>query len=383
MEGLEFRRLQAERQDFAQELHIVRDQIEAAQALAADRNGFSREAHAQSLRLKSIELFPIRDDDPTEDANCPLCHATLPSDQVPPSIRQIQDSLQRLDARIRSVEDRTPQMDALVTSLREKHEDIRLRLRTNREQLAAIQRESARIQEYRDHNARRAHILGRVSLYLESVPQLDEHSGLQRKIADLHTKVTKLEDELSAERVDDRLQSALSTLSHHMSRWASGLRLEHQESPVRLDLKRLTVIADDADGPIPMDRMGSGENWVGYHLIAHLALHRVFVERMRPVPHFFFMDQPSQVYFPEDKDWQRQGEGNPGVGEDRAQVRRMYRLAYDFVQSLGGKFQVIVTDHVNIDEPWFQDSVVERWREQTGLIPSVWDKERGAGKADA
>ena len=41
-----------------------------------------------------------------------------------------------------------------------------------------------------------------------------------------------------------------------------------------------------------MARMGSGENWVGYHLIAHLALHQWFVQRQRPVPSFLFLDQP-------------------------------------------------------------------------------------------
>ena len=373
IEGDEFRRLQAERDSLTHELRVVGDQLEAAHALTADRRGFSREAHAQNLRLRSIELFRGHTQDPDQDINCPLCHALLPSDQVPPSIRQIQESLEQLDARIHSVEDRTPEMDTLLTSLRAKHDDIKLSLRTNREQLVAIQRESARVEEYRDRNARRAHVLGRISLYLESVPELDDQSALQRQIADLQTQIARLEEELSDERVDDRLQSALSIVSHDMSILASDLQLEHRESPVRMDLRRLTIVADGTDGPIPMDRMGSGKNWVGYHLVAHLALHRFFVARERPVPRFFFMDQPSQVYFPEDGDWQRDESKTTGVGEDRARVMQMYRLAYDYVQRLGGKFQMIVTDHVNIDESWFQASVVERWREGRKLIPLEWE----------
>ena len=77
------------------------------------------------------------------------------------------------------------------------------------------------------------------------------------------------------------------------------------------------------------------------------------------MPRFIFIDQPSQVYFPEDEDWQRQENGTPGIGEDRQKVERMYKLAYDVVQMLGDQFQVIVTDHANINQPWFQDSVVE------------------------
>jgi len=37
-------------------------------------------------------------------------------------------------------------------------------------------------------------------------------------------------------------------------------------------------------------------------LAAHLALHQWFATRSRPVPHFLFLDQPSQIYFPPEKD---------------------------------------------------------------------------------
>ena len=85
------------------------------------------------------------------------------------------------------------------------------------------------------------------------------------------------------------------------------------------------MVADGTDGPIPMERMGSGENWVGYHLIAHFALHRWFAERHRPVPRFVFIDQPSQVYFPEDEELAAAGEWDGGhrrgQGESEAPVR--------------------------------------------------------------
>jgi len=274
-------------------------------------------------------------------------------------------------------------MQAVVTSLEAKQADLKSRLRDNRERLEAIQRESARLQEYKDRNAKRAHILGRISLYLESAPQLEDGSNLQRQIVDLQAQVSRLEEELSDDTVQERVQSALSIISRDMSRRASDLELEHAEFPLRLDLRRLTVVADGADGPIPMERMGSGENWVGYHLIAHFALHHWFVERHRPVPRFIFIDQPSQVYFPEDEDWQRQDNGTVSVSEDRQKVGRMYRLAHEVVQLLNGQFQVIVTDHANINEPWFQECVVERWREGRKLIPDEWDTAPDGGASNA
>lgn len=373
VEGDEFRRLQKERDELIHELRAIRDQLEAARTLAIDRQGFSHEAHAQVLRLKSIELFDSQGEDIARHSSCPLCQRDLPLEDIAPSVQEIYNSLAQLETQVRHVEDRAPQMQAVITDLEEKEAEIKSRFRDNREQLEAIQRENARLQAYKDQNARRAHILGRISLYLESVPQLEDSSELQRQIADLQAKVSSLENELSEDNVEERVQSALSIIAKDMNNWAAGLQLEHAELPLRLDLKRLTVVADDVNGPIPMEQMGSGENWVGYHLITHFALHRWFVNRNRPVPHFIFIDQPSQVYFPEDEDWQRQENGTPVIGEDRQKVECMYKLAYDVVKMLGGQFQVIVTDHANINQEWFQDCVVERWREGEKLVPPEWD----------
>lgn len=369
VEGEEFNRLQNQRQELMAELQSSRSQLESARALAKDRQGYSREADAQLARLRTIDL--ITGSEAADAHTCPLCETQLSADQAPPIIDDIRTAATELDAQIRAVEERSPQMQAVVASLEARVQDVQRQLRENREAMEAIQIQNARVQELHDRRARRAHVVGRISLYLESVPQLESTSNLRREIEQLKTQIQAMEDELSDDVVEERIESIVSILSRDMSEWARRLRLEHSEHPLRLDLKRLTVVADASDGPIPMDRMGSGENWVGYHLIAHLALHKWFVERSRPVPRFLFVDQPSQVYFPEDRDWAQGGEQG---GEDRQAVTRMYRLAETVVAALNGGFQVIVTDHANIDEPWFQDCVVERWREGEALIPDSWTR---------
>ena len=373
VEGDEFRRLQTERDVMTHELRVVRDQLDAAQSLATARYGFSREATAQSVRLQSIHLFADHSEKPYDTTKCPLCQTSLPDSDVSPSIRDIQESLEQLDDRIRHVADPSPEMDRLVATLEEERDNLKARLRSNREQLEAIQRQNERVQDYRDRSARRAFLLGRISLYVNSIPEISDTSDLPRNIVHLQNEVGRLGGELNDAEIQERVQSALSILSKDMSEWASELHLEHSRFPVRLELRRLTVVADGDDGPIFMERMGSGENWVNYHLITHFALHRLFIQRSRPVPRFLFIDQPSQVYFPEDDDWQRQEDGTPTRDEDRDRVREMYRFAYDRVQQLNGKFQVIITDHANIEEQWFQDCVVERWREGNKLIPDEWE----------
>ena len=155
-----------------------------------------------------------------------------------------------------------------------------------------------------------------------------------------------------------------------MTEWARRLQLEHSAHPLRFNLKKLTIVADTPDGPIPMDRMGSGENWVGYHLIGHLALHGWFTEHNRPVPRILFLDQPSQVYFPPEKDVD--GSLDSIQNEDRIALRRMFELVFEVVAKLTPQFQVIITEHADLNEPWYQGAVVEKWRRGTKLVPEDW-----------
>jgi predicted nucleic acid-binding Zn-ribbon protein len=349
------------------EFSQLRDQLDAAQALAVDRTGYSAEANAQLIRLRSIDLF---DDSITQNhTSCPLCESSLDGKNLPPAISDLRQSMLQLQKQIRSVEERSPQMQEVVRVLEERLARSKEALSKNREALEAVQAANQRFQSIRDRSARRSHTLGRIGLFLETLPHLDDTSELNRSIVSKKAEIEILEQELSDEVVAERIASTISILSRDMSEWAKSLRLEHSEYPLRLDLKHLTVVADRDDGPIPMARMGSGENWVGYHMITHFALHKWFVNRSRPVPRFLFIDQPSQVYFPEDRDWQQTSQGR---SEDRDAVSKMYKLAVQVVELLDDQFQVIITDHANIAEPWFQQCIIERWREGTKLVPDTW-----------
>lgn len=369
-EGDEYERLQEERQQLSHDLHRIKEQLLAARALSLDRQGYSREGEAQLARLRSMKLFEDQHDE--KYYVCPLCHSQLAENDRPPFISDLRESIIELEAQVRSVEERSPQMQQVVLTLEERLNDAQRKLRENRESLEALQASHQKLQTLRDRASRRAHVLGRIGLYLESLPHLEDTSKLKSEITTLQAQIAQLAEELSDEVVQDRIQSFLSNLSRDMNEWARQLSLEHSEYPLRLDLRRLTVVADGDDGPIPMERMGSGENWVGYHLIAHFALHKWFVEHNRPVPRFLFIDQPSQVYFPEDRDWEQSTEEIHG--EDREAVIRMYKLSLDLVKQLSPLFQIIITDHANIEETWFQDSIVERWREGQMLVPQEWEE---------
>jgi hypothetical protein len=114
--------------------------------------------------------------------------------------------------------------------------------------------------------------------------------------------------------------------------------------------------------------MGSGENWLGYHLALVLALAEVFITSGAPVPGFLLLDQPSQVYFPPDADDSEM----PELDEDRQALERVFGLLRATVERLSPDLQIIVLDHADMDASWFQEAVVERWRDGRALVPDEW-----------
>jgi hypothetical protein len=179
-----------------------------------------------------------------------------------------------------------------------------------------------------------------------------------------------LEKALDPEQVEERTTTALNVIGRYMTEYAKQLQIEHGSNSIRIDRKNLTVVADSVEGPIPLTRMGSGENWVGYHIVAHLGLHKLFISRTRPVPGFLLLDQPSQAHYPPDRD--ADGDLSALNDEDRTAVHRLFDLLERFATELTPRMQVIVLDHVDIKEPWFQQAVVERWCDGATLVPEHW-----------
>ena len=367
-ESSEYERLSTERARLQEEAKRLRDQVTAARAFAQSGVGFSREASEQQARLMSLGIF----DGVPEREVCPLCEQVLGKGLDSPGATDIAESLTGISASLNTVARTSPQVERTIGDIEARLQELRAELVRNRGDMEAVRTANDRVQELTDEASRRALVVGRISLYLESLPELSDDADLEREVQELRERRETLLEELSDDKVWERIDSITSILSQRMTDWARSLDLEHSQSPLRLDVKKLTIVADTADGPVPMDHMGSGENWVGYHLIGHLGLHQWFAERERPVPRFLFLDQPSQVYFPPETDVD--GSLASVSEDDRAAVSRMFQFVQTVVQQLAPQFQVIVTEHADINEGWFQEAIVERWRDGLKLIPEDWPR---------
>ena len=144
----------------------------------------------------------------------------------------------------------------------------------------------------RDFNEQKSYLSGKIDLYLESLPNFENNNQIINDVKLLETQISDLKIEISEEKIQNKLNRILLIISKYMGEFALELGLEHSKHPLRLDMKNLTVIAETPQESLSLKMIGSGQNWVGYHLITLLALHKWFVEMKRPVAQFLFIDQP-------------------------------------------------------------------------------------------
>lgn len=359
--------LQDELREIEQRYTDVTDSVNAVKSFANEAEGFTSEAHKQELRLESIGLF----NGAQENAHvCPACSQEM---QVPvPTADAMRRSLELLRANLDATTKERPRLREYIEKLETDREEIMQRIREKNEDIKGVLQEETAARQIRDLNARRARVVGRVSLWLESISLTDSTSELHEDAERKYNRVMALEEQLAGSEKEERLNSILNRIGIQMTEWSKQLELEHSNNPMRFDLSRVTVVVDREDRPVPLNNLGSGENWVGIHLVTHLALHNYFVTHERPVPHFLFLDQPSQVYYPKEKDTEWEGSLDATKDEDKAAVNRMFNLIFEVVESLSPNFQVIITDHADLNEQGFKDSVIARWRGDEALIPQDW-----------
>ena len=366
-------RLQAELEELRQEFKRIHQQVVAVEMFLKREGEYSSEANQQLRRLESINLFRTENTTPNQ---CPFCNSSL-SEPIP-SLSSIRTALTNLQAGVQSVEDKQPRLLEYIQNVKNQREEKRQEIQEKEAALQAILEEQEAAQQLRDINTRIARIVGRISLYLETVDFVDENSQLRSEIEKVQRQVEAYEKQLDTSEVDIILSSILNLIGKQMTEWARQLELEHSDSPYRLDLNKLTVVADRPERPIPMDRMGGGENWLGCHLIALLALHKHFIERNRPVPHFLILDQPTQVYFPtEEADLSLQGTTSDEIARanvDMVAVERIFNFLFDVCGQLSPNFQIIITEHANLsNNERFQDALMEDpWTDGKALIPEDW-----------
>lgn len=373
-DGSRISRLEDELVQLRKDRREAQARIDAAHQFSKRASGYESEAAEQLDRLTSIKALPKNP--VTGEWQWPFSERNLALES--PLAKILLNELQALDAELRIATGQRPKLEAYLSDLDGKAKKISGAIKEKESELSAAVSANEVIAQMGTRNNAAARVVGRISLFLENLVPNEELASLEDEHHRLKLRVEDLQERTGADDSNDRLNSILNIISTQVSQYIQQFEAEFRIYPARYDLTNMTIIFDRPERPVPMNRTGGGENHLAYHLSALLALHLFAVRNNCPIPRFLMIDQPTQVYFPSEQVY-KEADGSIQRTEeadaDLKAVRRLFELLLKFTREDAPGFQLIVTEHANLREQWFQDSLVEPpWTKPPALVPEDWNQ---------
>lgn len=360
----ELRTLRKEKEELNESLRTTKSFLEKSVE-------FTSEANEQLSRLQSINALPYNE---KGEWQWPFAPIDLSLDN--PVSEILLNELKSLENELKTVAGEKPNLDEYIQNLDEKIKELNKNIRSKEEELSAAIAANETIAQMDNLNAATARTIGRISLFLENYSPLEDDKDLKNKIEYLHNSINSIESEIGTDNTEDRLISTLNIISSKIDKYVKKFDAEFSEFTFRLDLSNLTVVADRPDRPVPMHKTGGAANHLAYHIAALLAIHHFSSNNKRFIPSFLFLDQPTQVYFPSEQVYLNTAGSIEETEKDSDinRVRKLFEILNQFAKNECPNFQIIVTEHANLRDEWFQNSLVEKpWLNPPALVPDDWE----------
>jgi Protein of unknown function (DUF3732) len=368
----ELQGLETEEREVSRELTTLRHRMEKMNRM---RVGVDQYDAAIGLQRGRLQLSSWLVSHTEGEADCPMCGSHTVS---------ARNKLEVLYARLQEVEAEAGVDKEVPAAFDRELQRVTTEVGQTTERLRSIQIRkralSGRSKEAsgRQFAAKQAErFVGSLEAALDLHRRLGSGGDLAEEVGKLRLAVQALEAELREQDVDSRKRRALSAVNTHASRLLPFLDVENADDPISLEINDLTIKVRSADRDDYLSEIGSGSNWLSYHLAMLLALHQFFLSQPNsPVPGFLVLDQPSQVYFPKNL-VRRPDEEEQELhlrDEDIDAVRKAFEVLGKVVLKAEGKLQVIVLDHAS-REVWGKIPGVvglREWRDGTKLVPMKW-----------
>lgn len=361
--------LRATESKLAMELNQSRNKLHELRRLDESSDSFREGLHVQRDRLGLSRWI-------RELATERPAAVLEPSDAGRERIDQLCEALEGIELRLRSHPGITESLGRETIRQREAVDTVLADLAAVRQEIRTLEGRSEDARKVTTRGEEISRFLGRLQEALRLYEAADTSSALSEEIAALRTQVEDLNKLISEHEIARKTENALDTIQSISSRLVPELDGEWPDAPIRLNIQDLTVKVIRGTRDDFLWEIGSGANWLAYHVALTLALQGYFLSKPNhPVPGLLIYDQPSQVYFPArragkaldtelDPEW---------TNEDVVAVRKVFTLLDHIITRTTGRLQIIVLDHAD-EEVWgglANVHRVEEWRGK-GLVPADW-----------
>lgn len=299
-----------------------------------------------------------------------------PSEAGRARIDQLCQALEGIELRLQSYPGVAESLGKETLRQRETVDTVLSDLAAVRTEIRTLEGQSDEARKFSTRSEEISRFQGRLQEALRLYDAADTSSELNQEISLLRDEVERLAKQVSENEIRRKLENALDSIQSITGRLIPQLDGEWPDAPIRLIIQDLTVKVIRETRDDFLWEIGSGANWLAYHVALSLALQGYFLRfRKHPVPALLIYDQPSQVYFPArragkvvdnelDPTWKN---------EDVVAVRKVFALFDEIIKKTKGRLQIIVLDHAD-EEVWGglkKVHPVEEWRGK-GLVPDAW-----------
>ncbi|MEK0000146.1 DUF3732 domain-containing protein [Escherichia albertii] len=229
-------------------------------------------------------------------------------------------------------------------------------------------------------------MIGRIQETLTSLKKIKNTDDISENIKEIKSQLDPLDIYFKKSDRERHEYTVYKEVNSLIEKYADKFNLERRGN-ISLDKKELTLSFKEPKS-IKSEylwEVGSGANWMGYHISVFLALHKYLSHPDRyKLPPFSFLviDQPSQVYFPSTASGENildQANKNENLQKTRkddiSATRRIFEILSSAIKENNLNFQIIVLEHAD-SSIWGQvDNTYESacWKDEgDGLIPQKW-----------
>jgi len=327
---------------------------------------------------------------------CPFCHTEKES--LRESAEKLQHAITKVSGNLAQARPMKAKFESSLVDVKRSIEAFDKELTVLNQQITEIEKTEKQLAEQKSLYESILMQKAKLFMLLDTLNMADD-AELEKKIQELNKQLKAIDKDLKQYDVQKGLESAAEKVNEYMAEIGSHFEFEASYKPINLhfsfetfDLYHLTP----KDEKIHLRSMGSGANWLYSHVTLFLALHKYFAELgdKCSIPSILFLDQPTQVYFPnfnrdnsatfeeqksQEVEQRKNADVQEDVDEDIKAVENLFSqlsiYCNELEQKNGFSPQIIVTDHADgltLSSGAQFESLVNgnRWRTR-GLIHPV------------
>ncbi|MFS8293756.1 DUF3732 domain-containing protein [Enterobacter hormaechei] len=325
---------------------------------------------------------------------CPFCHTQ--NNELLHSAKKLQNAINKVVHNLSHIKPIKAKFESSLVEVKRKIEELKNEITPLNEQILVIETSEKQISAQKSLYENILIIKARLFMLLEGI-SLGDDIELDKNINTVKNDIYKIDEKLKDYDIKKGIENANTKVNNYMNTIGKNFEFEESYKPINLhfsfetfDLYHLT----EKNEKIYLRSMGSGANWLYSHISLFLALHRFFAElgNQCSIPSILFLDQPTQVYFPnfrrdesvtfnEAKAAERsdRGKNERDLDDDIKAVENLFSQLSSYCNEIkianGFSPQIIVTDHADdliLSNGTEFETLVNgnRWRSR-GLIDPV------------